>query len=471
MLTTTDTMRAAGGTLRFTAVAVDSQGTAVEGVPIRWTVSNAQRGRITPSGLFTAGPDSGRVYVRAEAGDSGPVDSLAVHVMMPGTVRWTWAASEVGGFMPLLGGPALGRDGTVFLLVGTGYGPDHPGVLVALSPDGGVRWTLPLLQVEGSTGPVVLPSDDVLLASVIVYLIAPTGAIQWDTLVAPPPPCPPCDELPVIPSFLSGAGTTDLFVAAAGKRVLAFSLASRTLRWASQESQRVSWLVPPTITSGGDVLAKLTDDTLFQFAGADGQIVKFFLDPDTGVDLRVFGRGSVPLGSRYYLPTQGRLAALDTTGPLLWLTEDTGNGVTEPAVGPDGTLFIQNRLWGIQALNPDGTTKWFRRTPNANMGWREQPRWSWHGGPALAEGGIVYAAGQVGFFALDVAGGFLWEFVADSAGAAQAFVGSPVIAPDGTVYTYTATHVYAFWASAPPEPNSPWPMWRHDAQRTGWARP
>ena len=64
----------------------------------------------------------------------------------------------------------------------------------------------------------------------------------------------------------------------------------------------------------------------------------------------------------------------------------------------------------------------------------------------------------------------LWTYTADSAGVAQAFVGSPAIAPDGTVYTFTGTHVYAFWGARPPEPDSPWPMWRHDAQRTGWAR-
>lgn len=70
---------------------------------------------------------------------------------------------------------------------------------------------------------------------------------------------------------------------------------------------------------------------------------------------------------------------------------------------------------------------------------------------------------------MDTAGATLWTHVADSAGVAQAFEGAPAIAPDGTVYTWTSTHLYAFWGSAPPEPDSPWPMWRHDAQRTGWA--
>jgi hypothetical protein len=88
----------------------------------------------------------------------------------------------------------------------------------------------------------------------------------------------------------------------------------------------------------------------------------------------------------------------------------------------------------------------------------------------LARGGTIYAAGQAGFYAYDTAGALLWSDMVDSAGTWQAFEGAPAIAPDGTVYTFTSTHLYAFWAAAPPEPNSPWPMWRHDAQRTGWAR-
>lgn len=60
--------------------------------------------------------------------------------------------------------------------------------------------------------------------------------------------------------------------------------------------------------------------------------------------------------------------------------------------------------------------------------------------------------------------------MADSAGRPQRFLGAPAIGPDGTVYASTSTQVYAFYGPTGPDPNSPWPMWRHDAQRTGWAR-
>jgi hypothetical protein len=394
--------------------------------------------------------------VRATVTEVGLAESVAIRVVVPGTVKWTWAAADVGGKMMNLGGPTLGTDGTVYVLVQTSRFPDFGGTAVALNPDGVVRWSQSLTQVSICNGIVVTPTTENLwIAGARLYLLSATGQILWDTLRAVDP------DPVVIPDFLGGAASSDLLVAAWGKHVIAYNAADHAFRWVSPLAPFVSWLVPPTITAEGHVLAKLSRDSLFLFHGADGRILRTFEDPDTNVDKRVWGRGPVPVGGRYYLPTVQRLAAYDTSGTLEWLTEDTGRGMTEPVVGPDGTLYVQTRGFGLQARNPDGTVRWSRGGG---------PRWEWHGGPALAHGGIVYAAGADRFWAYDAAGTLLWQVLADSAGAHQAFLASPAIAPDGTVYTWTETHLYAFWAAAPPEPNSPWPMWRHDAQRTGWAR-
>jgi hypothetical protein len=455
-VTASDTIQVTGGTLTFTAVARDSAGVAVPGVAIAWSVSDGGRGSITASGVFTAGPGAGPVRVRATVAEAGLAESVAVRVVVPGTVKWTWAAAGVGGKMMNLGGPTLGTDGVLYVLVQTGRFPDYPGTVVAFGPDGTVQWSQPLVDVSICNGIVVTPGIEQLwIAGKRLYLLSPDGQVLWDTVRAVDP------DPEVGPDFLGGAASTDLLVAAWGKHVITYDAANHAFRWVSRLAPYVSWLVPPTITAEGHVLAKLTDDTLFLFRSTDGQILRTFQDPDTGVDKRVFGRGTVPVAGRYYLPTQGRLATYDTAGPLLWLTEDTGNGVTEPAVGPDGMLYSQSRSWGLAAIRPDGSLAWTR--------FRVQPRWSWLGGAALAAGGILYAASENAFWALSTAGDSLWAYAADSAGTVQAFLGSPAIAPDGTVYTWTETHVYAFWASAPPEPNSPWPMWRHDAQRTGWA--
>jgi outer membrane protein assembly factor BamB len=263
-------------------------------------------------------------------------------------------------------------------------------------------------------------------------------------------------------------------VAAHGSHVTAFGLAAGDTLWQSVYMPLGDWTVPPTIVGTETVYAKHSDDTLFAFRLSDGLILRTFADRDTGLDKRVFGTGTVPVGDRIHLPTWSRLAAFDTAGPLLWLTEQTGRGMTEPAVGPDGALYTQNRRFGLEVFNPDGTTRWYRRQ-FLGFGWLEEPRWSWYGGPALAAGGIIYGAGMGGFFAYDTEGTLLWQHLADTTPdgggfPVGAFVGAPAIGPDGTIYTFTKTHIQAFFGPAPPEPNSPWPMWRHDAQRTGWAR-
>jgi hypothetical protein len=84
---------------------------------------------------------------------------------------------------------------------------------------------------------------------------------------------------------------------------------------------------------------------------------------------------------------------------------------------------------------------------------------------------VIYCAALDGFYAYDTSGALRWEYHTNEDSASYVpFIGAPAIAPDGTVYTYTDTRIYAFWASHPPEPYSPWAMWRHDARRSGVAR-
>jgi hypothetical protein len=96
----------------------------------------------------------------------------------------------------------------------------------------------------------------------------------------------------------------------------------------------------------------------------------------------------------------------------------------------------------------------------------------WHGGPALNQGGQIICTANQGVFAFSTTGLLRWSFQTTEDAfptVPVAFTGAPAIGPDGTIYTWTAKRVYALWGRYPPEPASPWPMWRHDAQRTGRA--
>jgi hypothetical protein len=137
VLTASDTAIAPGGVLLFRGVALDSAGEVVGTSPVAWSVSDTLRGWVTGGGVFTGGPDTGRVYVRATAAATPALaDSIRLRIVPPGTVKWTWAAASVGGVMPVIGGPALGSDGTVYVLVEIAW---PAAVLVALAPDGSIR--------------------------------------------------------------------------------------------------------------------------------------------------------------------------------------------------------------------------------------------------------------------------------------------------------------------------------------------
>jgi len=458
-LTATDTIQVTGGTLTFTAVARDSTGAVVPGVAITWSVSEPGRGQITAGGVFTGGPAVGTLYVQAAVLGAGLAESLAVRVVLPGTVKWMWAMSDVGGVtMPDIGGPALGHDGTIHVVtVRPPQAQPWFATLVALTPAGALAWSVPLEGVDHNS-PLVTPAGAVLVAGQRVYAVEPDGTVRWQALMEANHP-----------GFKSAAIGDGVAFVAHGYNLSALTLATGDTLWQSVRAPLSDWLVPPTVVGSAVVYAKHTADTLFAFRPSDGTVLRTYPDPNDTL-YATFGAGPVPVGARLYLPTWNRLAAFDTAGPLVWLSETVALGVSEPAISADGVLFVQNSRWGLQAINPDGTTRWYRRRALPDGNWWEAPRWNWYGGPALAEGGIIYGASRQGVFAYDTAGIHRWDYVADSAGVAQAFIGAPAIAPDGTVYTWTSTHVYAFWASGPPEPNSPWPMWRHDAQRTGWAR-
>jgi outer membrane protein assembly factor BamB len=165
---------------------------------------------------------------------------------------------------------------------------------------------------------------------------------------------------------------------------------------------------------------------------------------------------------------------LDTTGVEVGLGPTFGSGITEPAIAANGTLFVQrSNSPGTRAHNPVTATLWVRRP---------ESRWSWAGGPALAAGGTLYVAAFDGFYAFAVAdtGASVRGRYPTDPGDSLVFVGAPLIGPDGTVYTFTSCdfgrdiepcsdELIAFWEDKPVDPDSPWPMWRHDARRSGQA--
>jgi outer membrane protein assembly factor BamB len=451
VITAADTAGLPGTTLALTATAYDAAGAPVPSAAISWLSFDQGIATVDATGgarLVTPGS----VSVAATERKSGAADTVILHVAREGELKWTLSFGGDSAFT--VGGPALGPDGTVYVLTLPFYGTQEVSDLWAVSPRGRQRWRL-RLDRTGDNGHLIGPDGTIYVTGRTIRAITTAGTVLWSRVLLDPSGA----------DFTFGAlAPTGVLIVAPGPRVLALSATTGDTVWAGPISGSGRWIAAPTV-AGPTVWIKQQEESLYAFSRDAGVIGRTIADPDTEVgDLRAFGTGAAMVGSRLYLPTAFRLAAFDTSGILTWLTDNRGRGVTEPVIDPVGNVYVQTSADGLLALEPAaGAWRWRRLAC--------QPRWVWHGGPALGAGGVIYCAALDGFFAFGTNGDTLWSYQTAEGGSGPVpFIGAPVIATDGTVYTYTDTRLYAFWASHPPEPDSPWSMWRHDAQRTGVAR-
>jgi outer membrane protein assembly factor BamB len=436
-----------GRSLQLTAEGRDSAGAVVAGAEFVWTSGDSNRARVDATGLVQFAGAPGPVAVWAREVTAGVADTVTLRVVREGDVRW---AVSLGRDLQQSSGVTVARDGSLWVL--TPYLTSNGRArseLFHLTPNGSVRCQAVLDRVYENLV-VVPPSDDwVWVTGSRLYQIGPACQVVRTLDVEAPFE----DAL-----FISGAVADDgTFYGATSFHVLALTPALAEL-WRSPRSPRAGWLSPPTV-AGDRVYAKDSSDSLYVFDRIAGSVIWTAPDPDDPPD-GPFMQGPVVAHGRVAMPLAFSFMALDTAGAFLWRTSPTGRGVSEPVVLADGHLINQEQE-AMYRRDPGGNTVW---AVEAVRAWY----WAWYGGPALAEGGVVYAAARDGFYAFTVDGTYVWRTQAVPGDSAW-FAGAPAIAPDGTIYTWGAVNVYALFGSRPPDPTSPWPMWRHDAQRTGRA--
>lgn len=460
-----DSFLLAGHARQLQVVARDAAGRDVAATTLRWRSASPQTALVDATGLVTA-PDAspgGAVAVSATDTAGTAADTFVVQVVRHGWVKWRIPM----GPMPLAGGPAQGPDGTVFVL-GAVDRATHEATLTAVSPTGAVRWARRLAQVDLANYPVVGSDGTVFVVGQYVWAHAADGTLRWSITTRPVEPTPN------LPDWHSGAlASGGTLFAAMADDLFALDAATGDTLWVGPRATDGGWLLPPTISADGrTVYIKNTGDPLYAFDAATGAIR--WAAPDPTPCCLSYGVGPAVAGSRILVPTFERMQELDTTGIQVGLGPTFGSGISEPAIAANGTLFVQrSNSPGIRAHNPVTTTLWVRQP---------ESRWSWAGGPALARGATLYVAAFDGFYALEVAdtgASVRWRYPADPADS-LVFVGAPLIGPDGTVYTFTSCdfgrepnpcsdELIAFWEDKPVDPDSPWPMWRHDARRSGQA--
>jgi outer membrane protein assembly factor BamB len=365
--------------------------------------------------------------------------------------------------MPVWGGPAEGLEDAVYVVTYEDPAGDQ-GRLFAVERRGTVKWQRSLTQVSGNP-PVLGVDGAVHVVGQHVWVFNADGSLRWSLTERPPS----------LPSFYSAAVSADgVLLAAMGFDLFAFAASDGDTLWQGPGTSDASWIVPATFSADGrTVFIKRSTDSGYARVSATGALRWQVPDPLAG---RLGFAGPAVGDGRVYFAGAYQLLATDTLGGILGVSPDRGCCVSEPAIGPDGTLYVQvgGNAQGVWAFNPFYTVQW--GFPGV------RPSRGWYGGPALAAGGVLYAAAFDGFYALQLSpsgAAVRWRFPADTSQRLK-FYGAPLIGRDGTVYSFTSTvggtdtvdatdELFAFWEDKPAEPDSPWPMWRHDARRSGQA--
>jgi len=409
---------------------------------------------------------AGSFPVYATTGQPGLVDTFWVRVHLWGEVKWRVPL----GVAPIEGGPSQGPDGTIYVLGEVDTVQFRTAMLFAVTPQGQIRWQRLLQQVNGTNYPIVGQDGAVYVVGQYVWAFSPDGSLRWSLTTRPN------EILPNLPSSHAGAlSSAGVLYAAMGYDLFAFRAATGDTMWVGPRAPDAGWLDPPSVSKDGHALyIEWSAESVYAFDAATGARRWAVTDPDSVNHYDItFGNGPGVFGGTIAAHTKLNLMALDTSGARLGFAPDVGE-LSEPAIAGDGRLYAQTyaQQYGLHAFRPPTTPLW------QAFGYRTRNPYS--GGPALALGGILDAPTTVAFYSLqlsDTGVAVRWRY--PKTGNLN-FEGAPLIGPDGTVYTFTSCEygrgigpctdeLIAFWDDIPVDPASPWPMWRHDARRSGQA--
>ena len=150
----------------------------------------------------------------------------------------------------------------------------------------------------------------------------------------------------------------------------------------------------------------------------DGSI-KWEMSHDTTSDSVVSPKPFLEIDGTIYIVSGKDVYALDFRGFVKWKFQIESSVKYAPAVGMDGTIYIESYYGYIYALDPDGTLKWKLQTGDAVKSRL-----------AIGEDGTIYmGSNDDNLYAIDSDGSVKWKRKI-SGGISS----DPVIGKDGTVY-------------------------------------
>lgn len=361
---------------------------------------------------------------------------------------------------------AIGADGTAYVL-------DGPGALVAVAPDGAVRWRTPLdVQVDGSL-PVVAPDGTILVGFAYsdgttggVVAVAPSGERKWIFRVR--------DHAPTSDFAYHVHGTP-----AVGPDGAAYIVTEEfgsvfyavnpdgTLRW------RVSAREPgciacgsffgPTVMVGDSLVVAVQRDGTVTAVSTDGTPRWWRHVDASGLRTADQYAPAVSRSGDLYVITRTVLTRVAPDGTVVWQRPNAGRG------GPTlagGVLFLG--IWGgggpglVQTFSEEGVPLSLFAGDGVYVSGSSS-------GPTLARNGVMYIALTDSLISLDRTGMRRFAVpIRHGYSTAGYLSGGPLVAPDGNVYLRVSqTGLIAVRDTVGPATDADWPAVQGGATRSG----
>lgn len=290
--------------------------------------------------------------------------SNGLHAVNPdGTEKWNFPG-VVGSYSA-----AIGSDGTIYAAFFDGSSCGQG--LYAINPDGSEKWCFPgFFEYSSPTlaadGTVYIGHHDGL------YAINSDGSQKWDFATSSEVYSTPA--IGVDGTIYFGSGDQHVYaVNPDGSEKWAFAGAGAV---ASSPAIALDGTIYVGVDSSTESFLALNADGSEKWALSFGSESVGFSSPAIASD------GTIYIGS-----SSGDLHAINPDGSQKWSLDITGDYLSSPVIGGDGTIFYAPGP--LYAIQPDGTVKWTAQTSGPNFG-----------EPAIGTDGTVYVGSSGHLFAI-----------------------------------------------------------------------
>ena len=285
--------------------------------------------------------------------------------------------------------PALAEDGTI-------YARSQAGDLIAITPQGEMKW---FLQLPGDLQPTIDIGPDGTIytadAHPTVYAVDPDGTIRWTY-------SDPISSQGVVAGPNVGPdGNIYVVTHTAGTGIFSLDPAGN-LRWAGPDNPYF-----PIGQEGQEIV--FSESQLFfcqngYFDSFDFDGTHVFREFTVTSSSDDSPQPAVGPSGDCYVEQWGQLRSHAPDGSLNWMELGVGGSwLSHPDVGPDGTIYLLRNVFNtFHALNPDGSTKWTYNHPFTLKHPVMDPT-----GETILVGGGEY--GNAFYLALDEGGDPLWQ--------------------------------------------------------------